>query len=81
MKKLIEDNYQSIVKRGLINPKTTVTQFINKLDEEIEEFKDGYEVEELADMILVLLNCARHFDIDIEDELIKKIKINEQRGT
>ena len=81
MKKLIEDNYQSIVKRGLINPKTTVTEFLNKLDEEIEEFKDGYEVEELADMILVLLNCARHFDIDIEHELIKKIKINEQRGT
>jgi hypothetical protein len=37
MNQLIEENYQSIVKRGLITPSTTVSDFIDKIHEEVQE--------------------------------------------
>ena len=40
---------------------------------------DDIVVEELADIILVCLNIATHFEIDIEKELNNKITINEKR--
>jgi predicted house-cleaning noncanonical NTP pyrophosphatase (MazG superfamily) len=79
MTELIEENYRSIIKRGLIAPKTSMQDFTNKLDEEVEEFKEAYEAEELADIILVCLNIAKHFGIDIEKELLNKIEINKNR--
>jgi len=85
MKRLIEENYQSIVGRGLITQSTTKTQFINKLNEEVQEFIEAYlngignKNEELADIILVCLNIAKHHDIDIEAELKNKIAINKKR--
>ncbi len=79
MKELIEENYISIIKRGLINEKTTLQDFLNKLDEEVQEFKDDNSYEELADIILVCLNIARHYNIDIENELINKINKNKNR--
>ena len=51
MKDLIESNYRSIVGRGLINSHTKLKQFISKLDEEVNEFKESNEPEELADII------------------------------
>jgi len=79
MKELIESNYASIIKRGLITDKTTLNDFLNKLDEEVNEFKEDNRPYELADIILVCLNIARHYNIDIEKELIKKIQINNLR--
>lgn len=83
MKQLIERNYASIVKRGLIDPYTVEDDFFDKLLEESWEFMAAKTLEdkseELADVILVCLNYARHFDIDIERELMNKIKKNEQR--
>lgn len=85
MKQLIEDNYNSIVKRGLITNKTTKLEFINKLFEEVSEFEEQYVIdnefnnEELSDIILVCLNIAKHYNIDIEKELKNKIKINNKR--
>jgi predicted house-cleaning noncanonical NTP pyrophosphatase (MazG superfamily) len=79
MKELIEENYNSIIKRGLINEKTILQDFLNKLDEEVQEFKDDNSYEELADIILVCLNIARHYNIDIENELINKINKNKNR--
>ena len=73
MKDIIEQNYNSIVKRGKINSDTTWQEFIDKIDEEVDEFKESNDPEELADIILVCLNLARHFDIDIEKELRNKI--------
>ena len=93
MKDLISDNYQSIVDRGLISPTTTLFEFLDKLDEEVKELK--YSIvdyvdydsekfnnvkEELADVIMVCLNMAKHYNIDIEKEIKNKIKINEQRA-
>jgi predicted house-cleaning noncanonical NTP pyrophosphatase (MazG superfamily) len=79
MKDLIEENYKSIVKRGLITEKTSLKEFTDKLDEEVKEFKEYYDPEELADIILVCLNIAKHWNIDIEKELKKKIEINFNR--
>jgi len=82
MKKLIEDNYKSIVKRGKITMETNHLDFIVKLEEEVEEFIDAVKhdrnkaPEELADVILVCLNYAKHYDIDIENELLCKIGKN-----
>ena len=86
MKNLIESNYQSILKRGLINENTTSLDFIMKLEEEVQEFIEAEkfglenENEELADIILVCFNIAKHYDIDIEKELKNKIQINKKRA-
>lgn len=85
MKNIIEQNYRSIVKRGLINDNTKRLDFVLKLEEETQEFIDaflydnGNEKIELADVILVCLNIARHYHIDIETELKNKIEINKNR--
>jgi NTP pyrophosphatase (non-canonical NTP hydrolase) len=83
MKKLIEDNYKSIVDRGLITPSTTDLDFFNKLIEEVDEVytaKTNDDLkEEMADVILTTLNWAHHKGFDIEKELQKKIDKNFQR--
>lgn len=87
MKEIIELNYQSTVQRGLITPSTSIQDFFDKISEEqaelIEAFYDNCNkpdwVEELADVILVCLNFARHYKIDIEGELKKKIDKNFKR--
>ena len=86
MKKIIEQNYKSTVKRGCITSKTNDTDFIMKLEEECEEFIEAIKFglsnknEELADIILVCLNYAKHNGISIKKELKHKIKINQKRS-
>lgn len=96
MKDLIEDNYKSIVSRGLITPSTNAYDFLDKLKEEIQELKESLDNlknslvpkdehfnninEELSDVVLVCLNFAKHYDIDIESELENKIKKNFARS-
>tara|TARA_Y100001973_G_scaffold48395_1_gene72041 strand:- start:4252 stop:4530 length:279 start_codon:yes stop_codon:yes gene_type:complete len=88
MQDIISANYQSIVDRGFITPTTTLFEFLDKLDEEVEELNKEALIskewsnlpQELADVILVCLNMAKHFDIDIEQELKNKIRINEYRA-
>ncbi len=88
MKELIESNYKSIVDRGFITPTTTLFEFLDKIDEEVEELnKEALKPkqysnlpEELADVIMVCLNMANHYNIDIEQEIKNKIEINKQRA-
>jgi len=86
MKKLIDRNYRSIVKRGLIDKDTTFEDFYRKLEEECEELANDYfyknEINEfeLADVILVCLNMAKHYNINIHKVLNQKIRINETRS-
>ena len=88
MQNIISANYQSIVDRGFITPTTTLFEFLDKLQEEVEELNKEALIskewsnlpEELADVILVCLNMAKHFNIDIEQELKNKIRINEYRA-
>jgi predicted house-cleaning noncanonical NTP pyrophosphatase (MazG superfamily) len=79
MKDIIERNYDSTVRRGLITPKTQWKEFTSKIQEEVNEYIESADPEELADIILVCLNIAKHYQIDIEQELINKINKNYQR--
>jgi len=84
MKQIIENNYDVTVKRGCINTETTIHEFLYKLYEEVHELHDEIELgntinHELSDVILVCLNLAKHFNIDIESEIIKVIDINKSR--
>lgn len=85
MNSIIEQNYSSIIKRGLITNDTTMYDFIDKIFEEAYELQDfadknqSVDPEEIADIILVCLNMARHYNIDIEKELVKKIIKNQNR--
>ena len=88
MKELIEANYKSIVDRGLIAPSTNYFEFLNKIKEEVEELnKEALKPrpisnlpEELADVIMVCFNMAKHYNIDIEQEIKNKIEVNKQRA-
>ena len=84
LEKIIEQNYDSIVKRGLINKETSIDDFFDKLNEEINEMQNSHNNNEfsfeLADVILVCLAIAKHYDIDIEYFLKEKIKINYERA-
>jgi len=86
MKNIIEENYKSIVARGLITPSTLRQSFVDKLQEEVKEFTDVFndtmmiDKEELSDVILVCLNIAKHYNIDIETELKNKIQVNYERA-
>ncbi len=88
MKEIIEANYKSIVDRGFITPTTTLFEFLDKIDEEVYELNDeamkpkqySNLPEELADVIMVCLNMANHYNIDIEQEIKNKIEINKQRA-
>ena len=79
-------NYAATVSRGLITPKTTDREFVSKLFEECHEvdnflrFTGNIDPFEIADVIIVCLNMAKHFDIDIESALEQKTVINEKRG-
>jgi len=84
---IINRNYNSIIERGLITKHTTKEDFLNKLIEESSEVSEAIDKkddenlsEELADVILTVLNFAKHYDIDIENELNKKIKKNYERA-
>ena len=87
LKKIIEQNYDSICKRGLIHLETTHSDFIKKFHEELKELEFESKIFdnqgmwfEVADIILVALNYAKHYNIDIEWFLKEKIKINYERA-
>lgn len=79
-------NYQATVKRGLITPKTTQSEFIAKLFEEARELDNSrrffgeFDRCELADVMIVCLSIAKHYDIDIMKALEDKTIINEKRA-
>tara|TARA_R100000541_G_scaffold59193_1_gene72229 strand:- start:973 stop:1236 length:264 start_codon:yes stop_codon:yes gene_type:complete len=86
MDKIINDNYKVTVDRGLIKPSTTYTEFLDKIYEEADELCLSYDYndfentkEELADVILTCLNMAKHFNIDIIQEMKNKIEVNRTR--
>lgn len=86
LSKVIKKNYQSIEKRGLITPDTTIRDFNNKINEEFLEAKCEFDIEDIkkewVDVALTALNALNHFSQN-EKEVIKlltdKIKVNENR--
>ena len=86
MKKIIKENYESTILRGCIDKNTTELSFLMKVKEEVSELESAYYSgdmenmrEEMADVILTVLNFARHYDIDIETEMKLKIEKNYSR--
>jgi NTP pyrophosphatase (non-canonical NTP hydrolase) len=81
---LINRNYSSTVNRQLITSQTDFFEFTDKILEEVAEIEKemiygGNWSEEIADVILVALNMATHYKIDIRRELENKIIKNEKR--
>ena len=89
LKEIQERNYQACLKRGVIGVYTQPYEFEDKLREELKEIEQSflYDEEEvlsidemeIADMIIVCLNIANHYDIDIQKALEEKTIINENR--
>lgn len=88
LKEITERNYNATVKRGFISEETNFNDFYLKIVEETEElnlskfpFSEDYDFDklELADIILVCLAMAKHYNIDIQKALEEKTKFNEQR--
>lgn len=77
-------NYQATEKRGLINEKTTLWDFIDKIEEEKNELfhtcnNGEFDASELADISLVCDAMALHYGIDLQAEKEAKMKYNEKR--
>ncbi|MFT5450584.1 MAG: NTP pyrophosphatase (non-canonical NTP hydrolase) [Enterobacterales bacterium] len=83
MKNLIEKNYEVTVKRGKILPATKWHEFTDKLKEEVAELEKERSIEgishELSDVILVCLNIAKHYGIDIEKAMHEVVERNSTR--
>lgn len=93
MNSIIERNYESVCKRGLITPDTSMSDFINKISEEYQEIlqcdilpkskeKSQCQKEEIVDVILTCLNALRHFENteNVISLLETKIKTNYERA-
>lgn len=82
---LFEQNYQAVVKRGLITPETTNLQFMRKVEEEfyeveIEHLKESDNLYmELADLMNVCSNWLIYRGQDPEYWLTKVLQKNENR--
>ena len=83
---VVDRNYFANVRRGQISDKTTVRDFLSKLHEEVGELiesfdgDDSFDKVELADVTLVCFSMAKHFGINLFDEMEGKMKINENRN-
>ena len=74
MKYLFNKHYEAIKKRGLIDPFTTVDDFIHKMKEELSEFEESHSCDEAMDLICVCTNYLIHQDHDIKKLLKKNLK-------
>ena len=81
---VVDRNYFANVRRGQISDKTTVRDFLSKIYEEVGELVeswdgcDSFDKVELADVTLVCFSMAKHFGINLVDEMAKKMKVNEK---
>jgi len=90
LKEIQQRNYAATERRGFIKPETKNSEFIAKLLEEFREldfevdnpfFDDKTKIaEEIADVIIVVLNFAKHIGIDIQTALEQKTIYNENRN-
>jgi predicted house-cleaning noncanonical NTP pyrophosphatase (MazG superfamily) len=88
IQELIDRNYAAQIKRGQITMEKTLNDFLQKIDEEVKEFKnshtnDGYfediDDKELIDIMLVCFSMAKHFGIDWQKVMTEKVEYNEKR--
>jgi len=89
MRKLLKDNYQAVVARGLITAETTNRDFLRKVNEEIgethkalyllEHEKENNLAEEITDFINVGNNWLINLGFDPDEELKKCLVKNLKR--
>ena len=83
---VVNRNYFANIKRLKISDKTTVRDFLAKIHEEVGELIESwdgcgsFDKVELADVALVCFSMAKHFCINLVDEMEKKMKVNEKRN-
>ena len=83
---VVDRNYFANVRRGKISDKTNARVFLAKIYEEVGELieswdgDDSFDKVELADVTLVCFSMAKHFSINLIDEMEKKMKVNEKRN-
>jgi predicted house-cleaning noncanonical NTP pyrophosphatase (MazG superfamily) len=70
--KLVRDKIPEIIKKEGKNPITRIAtneeyiqELINKLQEEVDEFKENKKIEELADITEVIYAISEHFGIPV----------------
>lgn len=65
-------------------PNADTDSFLNKLNEEIYELKQSCNTssmaEEMADVAIVLISWADREGVDLEHEILKKMRTNQQRS-
>ncbi len=88
IQELIDRNYAAQIKRGQIIMEKTLNDFLQKIDEEVKEFKNSYKNDgyfediddkELIDIMLVCFSMAKHFGIDWQQVMTEKVEYNETR--
>ncbi len=81
---LIKRNYEATVRRGLINPRIMLKDFIAKMREEVTELEESldtdgtFDAKEAFDCFLVAGSMLTHYDLF--PRLEEKVIINEKRG-
>jgi len=86
--KLVRDEIPTIIRENGETPIVHVAddgeygkRLVDKLDEEIEEFRESGDLEELADVLEVIRSICRHRDVEFEDvETIREEKARERGG-
>ena len=89
IQEIIDRNYAATVKRGQINKKTSIVDFLDKIHEEVYELESSYldalsyletfDKKKLADITLVCFAMAKHYKIDLIKTMEEKMLYNEQR--
>jgi hypothetical protein len=87
LSEIIERNYNATVSRGLIDNETSVSDFMDKLWEELKELEssrfgkngNSFDPKELSDIALVCFAMAKHFNIDLLKVMEEKTIFNETR--
>ena len=91
MKELLLRHYIATSKRGLISHNTTLGEFMKKISEEYHELygewvEDIWNIDptpefihESIDLVAVILNMLKHYDIDFIEEYRKNVEHQESR--
>ena len=86
--KIVRDKIPEIIKANnkefeseIVSKEKALEYLLKKFDEEIEEFKEAYSVEELADILELVHGLAYHLAIDLKDlEEIRRKKSDDRGG-
>ena len=85
--KLVRDKIPEIIIRNGEIPKTTVLEnedfFLElnkKLQEEVTEYLENYDIEELADIVEVIFALVKHKGVSVKDFEMLRMKKYEERG-